>query len=427
LKQFPNGLIVATRLERQVLTELWSSFAVAVAALTLLMVIAATYEAVSQGLPAPLLARYVPLVIPYALPWTIPGAFATACIMVYSRMAGANELTAVRASGIHLWRVLTPAAAAAVLLSALCALLNHEWVPRTRFQRFGIRRGVSASEQLATLRAVTDPVLRVGRYKMYVGDVEGDGTFRDIVIVVPEKTLGEVGGRGRKQRQINYIRAPRASYDYSDERSQIVIHVAGNPPPPGSSDPDAGKGTMYKVLYGTTPLDFERAAFASATITIQLRSIDELKFLPQQAKHMTTAELILKVRARLRSLRTGERRPPDTSRLSGDRKKYAEKQWRRWTRETEQWQTDVHSRSAFSLAPLLFGLIAVPVGVMVRQRRSLVAFGLAIAIVLGYYAVMAFATKLGRSGWVSPPVAVWGVTAAVGCAGVCLCRKMLKR
>ena len=425
MRRFPNKLVLVTRLERQVLGELWQSFGVAVGALTLLMVVAASYEAVSEGLPVPSLVRYVPLVIPYTLPWTIPTAFTTACIMVYSRMAGDNELTAVRASGIHLWRVLTPAAAAAVLLSALCGVLNHDWVPRTRFLRFGIRRGVSASEQLATLRAVTDPVLRVGQYKMYVGDVDEEGGFRDIVIVVPEKILG--GGKSR-QKQITYIRAPRARYEYSDERSQIVIHIERDPPPPGSNDPDAGKGTMYKVIHGTTPLDFERAAFGSATITIQLRSMADLRFVPHDGKHMTTAELMLKVRARLRSLRTGERKPPDTSRMTGDRKKYAEKKWRQWLRETWLWRTEVHKRSAFSLAPLLLGAIAVPLGVMTGRGRKLAAFGLGVLVVLGgYYPLMAFATKLGRAGVVPSAVAVWGMTAAVACVAGCLFRKMLKR
>ena len=89
------------RLERSVLSELAQSFGMAVVALTALLLIEMVYQVVLQGLPLASLVKFIPLMVPYALPWTIPAAFVAACIMTYSRMAGSNELTVVRVEDLE--------------------------------------------------------------------------------------------------------------------------------------------------------------------------------------------------------------------------------------------------------------------------------------------------------------------------------------
>jgi len=420
-----NRIALFTCLERSVLSELLQAFGVAVVALTFLLIVAGAYGFVRDGLPMGSLAKFAPLLIPYALPWTVPTAFVAACLMVYSRMASTNELVAVRASGIHLWRVLTPAALLAAVLALVCALLNHEIVPRSRFYQYRMVKAASASEHAAAIR-FSDPIMRIGRVTVYVGDVRGEDTFRDIVIVMPEKTLPDPEG-GESQRQITYVRAPRGRYRHYDDRGEIVFHLEGNPGLNTPDRPDAGKAMLCKSVYGTTPRDFERAYFSSCTFPVKVGAGDVV-LLPHKAKHLTTTCLILRVERRLEAIARGDRRPPDTAGLSEAGRALAEARWRKWNTEPAHWRTEMHKRGVLSLAPILLGAVAVPLGVLTRRGRKLTAFALALAIVLGgYYPLLGAGAALGESGALPAGLAVWGMVSGIAVAGVALIRNMLRR
>ena len=423
-----SWFLAVTLVERSVLSELAQSFGVAVVALTSLLLVEMVYEAVLQGLPFASLARFIPLMVPYALPWTIPAAFVAACLMTYSRMAGSNELTVVRASGTHIWRPLAPAAMMAAALCTVCGLLNHELVPRTAFFQYAVVRASNASQQAAAIKAADplDPVIEIGKnYRIYMGDLRDDGTFRDITIVANEPL--DTTSQEKAQRQVTYLRAPKGYYKYSDERAELVFHLEADLGRATPDDPDAGSGEMYKVMYGSERYDFDKALFEACTFRIKLRSLADMKFLPQKGKHLTSAELFIKIKLREAEIGSGRWQPPGAAGMSQAALAHARRKFKKWRDAPRSWRTEIHKRSALSLAPLLLGAIAIPIGVMMQRGHRLAAFGLAVAIVLGYYAVMAGGWKLGNSGMLPSAVAMWGVTALVGGCGLVLMRKMFRR
>lgn len=419
-----------TRLERYVLAELWLTFGLALAALTFLMVLRAFVEPVREGIPVGLLVRCLPLMIPYAMSWTIPTAFVVACVMTYSRMAEANELTAVRASGGHLWMVLGPAAATALLLSAFCGLLNHYVVPKTRFDQYARLKAASQWEQLTAVR-LGEPVVDIGRCKVYMRRMNPDDSFEEAVVVFEEKMLADSEATGGR-RQVTYLKAPRGHFEYSDADGCLVFYLAGEPAgaDPGREHRDrfAGKGEMCKVPQGAGPLDFQRAYYGLGIIPVPLRELDELVFVPEKGKHMTTGTLIQRVLRRRAAIRAGVRPRPDLTGMTPEGQGYALKRWRRWAEQPRYWSTEGHERSALAIAPLLLAAIAVPLGVITRRGRKLVAFGLGIFVVLGgYYPLLAAGTKMGRSGMLPPAVAVWGMMAVIGAVGLVLTSHVLRR
>ena len=133
---------------------------------------------------------------------------------------------------------------------------------------------------------------------------------------------------------------------------------------------------------------------------------------------------------RRRRLEQGLDKPPTEAQLqelSPEAQLAWKKSYERWMSRPRRFQTTLHKRSVLSLAPLLLGAIAVPLGIMTRRGRRLVAFALAIAVVLGgYYPLMAAGTALGESGIMSPAAAMWGVSVVCAVVAVTLFRKMLK-
>jgi len=424
-----TGFVLSMRLERAALFEIAQSFAVAVIALTALLLVEMVYEAVLNGLPLGSLLRFVPLMVPFSLPWTIPAAFVAACLMTYSRMAGSNELTVVRVSGVHIWRLLAPAALIAVVLCAVCGLLNHELVPQTRSFQYRIVKASAASEQIEALQAVDplEPLMEIGDCKIWIGDLREDDTFRDITIVTSESIGPGDLDEAKRGRLVTYLRAPRGHFEHSDERAEIIFYLEWDPARVTPGDPYAGRAAMFKVVHGAGRYEFERAFFEHGIFPIELPSMADLKLRPQKGKHMTSAKLMLMIRQRRAEIERGDRRPPKPEGMTPGEYDHARKKYLKWRHEPRHWRTEIHKRAALSLAPFLLGAIAIPIGVLIRRGQRLVAFGLAVAIILSYYAVIGGAWNLGASGMLPPAVAVWGVTLCVAAGGLALMRIMFKR
>ena len=88
-------------IQRYVLGALLSSFLMAMVALTTIFVLFIVMaEATRQGLAPQEVLMLVPYLIPGSLPYTLPVAVLFAVTIVYGRIAGDNEIMALKAAGI---------------------------------------------------------------------------------------------------------------------------------------------------------------------------------------------------------------------------------------------------------------------------------------------------------------------------------------
>jgi lipopolysaccharide export system permease protein len=442
----PFRFIPVTRLEGVVLGELLKSLAVSLGGLTLLIVIAGAYRPIREGLPVGALLRFLPLSIPYFLPWTLPTSFVAATMMVYSRMAASNELTAIRAAGVHLWRVFSPAMLIAVILCIACGWLNNLIVPAAYFRQWAMLRAPTPS-QLAAGILYSDPVMRIGDHSFHMREVTEDQTIRDLVVMMPEggaDAAGDLAGTGQfgfggddpseqkpKRRDksrptVLFIRAPRGRFAYSDQRSQITFHVMEDPARNTAARPHAGWCSLVRQEFGSSVRNFEEAWFRSATLTLHVKSIDDLRMSKRKFSHLTSTGLLLMLQSRREDM--GSRPQPAVPGQPTKPEREAERKWQGWRVRQRKWETELHKRAALALAPLLLGAIACPLAVLAARGRRLVAFAMALAIVLGlYYPLAAGGRSMGKSGMLPPVIALWGANLVVGALGAYLIRRMLKQ
>ncbi|HVX14130.1 MAG TPA: LptF/LptG family permease [Pirellulales bacterium] len=112
-------------LTRYVLAELLKIFLVALSALTMLMLVyGLVKQARDQGLGPEQVVRLIPYILPEMLRYTIPATLLFAASSVYGRMAGSNEVVAIKSLGISPMTVLWPCYILATLLSLLTVWLN---------------------------------------------------------------------------------------------------------------------------------------------------------------------------------------------------------------------------------------------------------------------------------------------------------------
>ncbi len=119
-------------LRRYVIDQVLRSFLLALVTITsifvLFMVMA---EAARQGLTPGQILRVVPFVVPSSLPYTVPVALLFSVSVVYGRMAGDNEVVAIKTAGLSAWFVLIPTMILSLALSAVLFILSSGLIPRS--------------------------------------------------------------------------------------------------------------------------------------------------------------------------------------------------------------------------------------------------------------------------------------------------------
>jgi lipopolysaccharide export LptBFGC system permease protein LptF len=124
-------------LQRYIFRELLASFLFAFLAVLAVCIIGTMFQVFRAfpGLGFTVLATALPLATGAMASWVILVASSTSSTLVYARLAAENEITAMRACGVHTARILAPALLLGLLLAGAAYPLNETVVPWTRQHR----------------------------------------------------------------------------------------------------------------------------------------------------------------------------------------------------------------------------------------------------------------------------------------------------
>jgi lipopolysaccharide export LptBFGC system permease protein LptF len=168
------------RIQRAFLGELVLVFAL-VGSITTAVVFAGIAIAIvsdSEGLATQFLADLLPGLLPVALSYSVPLSWLAAMCLVIGRMQAENEITALRASGVHLRALVVPAAVAGLLLGVLGMALDGYVVPQSQLHvKIGLKRQIPVF--LNSLRGA-DRSIVLGLGRLSFGSYDpADGSFHD--------------------------------------------------------------------------------------------------------------------------------------------------------------------------------------------------------------------------------------------------------
>jgi lipopolysaccharide export system permease protein len=86
---------------------------------------------VGKGLPWTVIFQVFALSVPFIVAMTLPMAVLVAVLYAFSHLAADNEITAMKASGISVGRLLVPVVGGATLMAALALFWNDQVLPRS--------------------------------------------------------------------------------------------------------------------------------------------------------------------------------------------------------------------------------------------------------------------------------------------------------
>jgi lipopolysaccharide export system permease protein len=143
-------------LNRYVLREHAGPLTFALAALTSLLLLNYIAKNIGQlvgkGLPWTVITEFILLSLPLTVALTVPMAVLIAVLYAFSRLAAENEITALKASGVSVGRVLIPVLIASCGIMILMIAFNDQILPRSNHRLRTLQSDIARKKPTFALR-----------------------------------------------------------------------------------------------------------------------------------------------------------------------------------------------------------------------------------------------------------------------------------
>ena len=342
------------RLDRYLINQFWVILGIAIMGFLSIFLVVDLIENLDRFMdnkvPAEIVLKYYIYSIPYFISIGLPMAVLISTVFSLGSMIKRNEWTAMKASGISLYRVATPLVVCGVLLSGISFLLDNKLVSYGNEKRFEIDR---------------DYVKRKSRHKL-------KNTLKDIFL---QKNSSSHISLSKYQIQ------KRIGYDLTMvDLGHLTIRERV----------DAKKISWNSDSLKWLVSDFSIRQFDQRGLETDVRigksdSLMSLGFIPDDIQQQA--------------------RKPDEL----DYYKLTERimQLKENGVDTVKWEVTSYIKISFAFTNLIVILCGIPL-VVLKERNSLsFGAGASVFVIFGYYAFIKFGQSLGFKGVVDPLASAW--------------------
>ncbi|MFY9646155.1 MAG: LptF/LptG family permease [Terriglobales bacterium] len=308
---------------------------------------------VRNSAPLPSVAEVFFFTIPVALTYTIPMGVLVGILIGLSRLAADSEITAMRASGLGVWRFLR-IISIFVVVAWLLALGNSAYLAPRSLADLG-----RLEDNLKSSQASFEVQPRV----FYEG-------FPKIILYVQDVKAMSGGAlwKGVFLADLSDPAAPRISL----AREGLLVSQGAD-----RLDLHLINGSTHEIPDPRNPDQYQISTFQTTDIPLQLPAAQNGQ------EHEPTSLGEVKVSDLLRISRTGDATA------------------RRWA------LIEYHRRLALPTACIVLALVGIPLGLSSKKGGKSSGFVLTILLVFLYYSISLIGVSLARQGRLSPAAGVW--------------------
>lgn len=306
----------------------------------------------------------------YSLPaivvLTFPMSMLLASLLAFGRLSSSSEITAMKSGGLSFFRLTLPVFIVAFIVSLFTVAFNEIVVPRA-----------NTAYQDTLQYEIKNNMAAKSQKHLVMKDVKNGNMER--LIYVREFDA-----------ETNMMRGISIQEFENDEllRMESATNAKWN----------VDKWTMYDgTIYSFDKDGTERTMSFTEQIMPIKKTPKQVSREQKEPKEMTIRELKQQIRVL--------------------HKEYV---------PTGEFELELHQRFAIPMACFVFALIGTPLGMQPQRKSSALGFGISVAIIFVYYAIMMISGALGKGAVIPPMLAAWMPNLVCIAGGIYLIRRASK-
>ncbi len=366
---------------------------------------------------------------------SIPMAVLVSVLMAFGQMAADHEITALKAAGMHLVRVLAPVLVMAGILCGGMMLFNNFVLPDSNHRLANLTGDMLRKRPTVSLepgRFVDD----LPGYRLLIGSKdERTDAIRDVQVYVLDK-------QGRPP---DVLVAPRGQLHFENNGTSLYIDLYdGELHSLPDSDTDDGSGyrvtrfTEHTVIIPDAGGQMERTERKTRgdremSVAMMEAEIAEKRTQIGRLRERVGKEAIAAVRDKLelldpdkRASRFARSRPLPGHLSSGNEERLRDMVHMETTsidayeRQIRSFKVEIHKKYSIPVACLVFVLIGAPLAIRSGRSGMTMAAGFSLACFFVYWLFLTAGEKLADRNLISPFMAMWLANIIFGALGVWL-------
>ena len=388
-----------------------------------------------KGLPAGIILEFFFLNMAWILALAIPMAVLVSTLMAFGRLSSDSEIAALKAGGVHIYRLMGPVLLVALILAVGMERFNNCVLPDFNHRVRLLYSAISKKRPTLTL----EPHVffdEIPNYSLLVREIEDDGN----------RLRGVIINDYSEAHHSQTIIADRGSLSFSREREQMVFTLYD--------------GEVHDVdledLKNYRRLRFERHVFSVSVPNMVLkRSESQHRGDREKSASMMRSdvgknwEALVQREDRIRRLVERDINRvfpvglwPDDVEGEGEGKEAEEDGGRMgalsgaqhmlqqiegevrvinsYRRGISSLRVEIHKKYSIPVACIVFVLVGAPLGIMARQGGLAFGSGMSVAFFLVYWAFLIGGEQLADRRIIGPVEAMWSPNVVVGLGGLWL-------
>ncbi|MBP9021210.1 MAG: LPS export ABC transporter permease LptF [Syntrophobacterales bacterium] len=356
-------------LNRYILKEITLPFLMTLLVFTFVLLIGKILQImdlmVNKGVNILAVVKIVLFILPSFLTVTIPISLLIAVLIGLGRLSSDNEITAMKASGISLYQLLLPIVTLCVVATVATAVI-------------GFLAPLSNSATKSLFFDILKEKASIGiKEKVFNDDFKGLVLYADRIPVEGNYMEGVMVFDNRLTKEPATIIAPQGYLSSNPESMTVTLRLL--------------RGSIHSV--DSDLKTYKKTEFSTYDVNLDLQTAlaEAKKASVKGSADMTVGELY-------RNIRKAE--------VKDDK--------------LRDMVIELNKKFAVPLSCLVFGIAAIPLGIVSRRSGKSRGFTVGLFVVAAYYTLLLAGEAFGETGKIPPTVAVWSPNIIMGTLGIYL-------
>lgn len=380
---------------------------------------------ITRGLNAYTVLQMFGLNLAWMLALSIPMAVLVATLMAFGRMSADNEITALRSTGVSLYRIVTPVILASLVIALGLVFFNNLILPDANHK----------ARLLMTQIYQKRPTLNI-KENIFVDQIPG---YHILIKKIDPRSskIADILIYDQRDRIIpRTIFAKRGNLEFSADGNTLIMELYDGE----IHETDEKEPTQYRRVTFDKQVIFINEVTPELTLAgSDYRTDREMSVERMRKEIKEIAGQIVPQKEKLNSLQASLDTLPDVAPgkpfrefTQSERQEFHHKQ--RLLREKQQtrqvirqsqhrinsFKVEIHKKYSIPVACLVFVLIGAPLGIMAKRGNIVIGLGLSLGFFVLYWAFLITGEELADRMLITPFWAMWSANILIGAAGLYL-------